>query len=468
MSWDLCGPIDSEVRVDVNSGGGWARIPVTEVELTESKNGPADVNRTAEVKFPSEWQDTSVIDEVQSYKETSEYDLARVFFNTSGAWHIKHYGYVGSVGPAPQNGVSRMMVYDPADLMRSIQVTTTFDDPSISTVLNFIVNDSEYGIKNRTVFDNVGVRVLGPNKFDAEEGAEGFFEDLLSGLVGNLFGATAGALLGGSAAQLDDVTQTLVEKLEVTEDVAEGLADAFGMGHVNYQKNRHNLTDVMDWVLESAGGKWEFKPLPNGTTLVFDVAGPNQELFRGKFAGIEAGGNVRVLENDALYNIKPFNKLIYYGKAADSIEGILNTPGVLLGQPPPNTDEFPVVSVTNTALLQRAGGYEYAPEVIEGDKSRLENAERAATKQFRELYEGASQGTIVTKGKVQMNPYDFIDAIPVCNGTYPNANAEPLGYEIMDCRHHKKAGERYKTHCSVTLQFRPTDLEIDSEMKTTN
>jgi hypothetical protein len=467
MSWDLCGPEEAEVRVDVKSGGGWVRIPTTDVEVTESKNGPADVNRTAEVHFPSEWQGKSVIDEVQSYQESSEYDLARVFFNARGGWHIKHYGYVGSVGPAPQHGVSRMMVYDPADLMRSIQVTTTFDDPGVGTVLNFVVNDGEYGMKNRTVFDNIGVKVMGPDDFDTEEGAEGFFEDLISGLVGGLFGITAGQKIGGDPIELADAVQSIVEKLEVTEDVAEGIAGAFGMGSVNYQKNRHNLTDVMDWVLESAGGKWEFKPLPNGTVLLFDVAGPSQKLYRERFADAEAGGSIDVLENDALYDIKPFNKLIYYGKEASSLQALTNKPGVLFGQPPPDTDQFPVVSVTNTKLLERAGGYEYAPEIIEGDKSRLKNAERAATKKFREMYEGASQGNIVTRGKVQMSPYDFLSAIPVCNDTYQNANAPPLDYEIMNARHKKKAGERYKTHCSVTLQFNPTDLDVQSEMKKT-
>jgi hypothetical protein len=195
--------------------------------------------------------------------------------------------------------------------------------------------------------------------------------------------------------------------------------------------------------------------------------GPSNKLYRERFADAEAGGSIDVVENDALYDIKPFNKLIYYGKSASSLDALLATPGVLLGQPPPNTDEFPVVSVTNTTLLDRAGGYEYAPEVIEGDKFRLENAERAATKEFRELYEGASQGTIVTRGKPQMSPYDFINAVPVCNDIYQNANAPPLEYEIMDCRHKKTSDERYQTHCSVTLQFKPTDLKVESEMKKT-
>jgi len=164
----------------------WIRIPVTEVTEWINKDGPADMTRTARIKFPFEWGDHSIIQYINGFnsqnnlaEQNDPYDECRIFFfdNDIDEWVTAHYGYVGGVGPANTEGVGKFWVYDPADLMQGIQVSKNWSEPSMGTVIDFMLrgtdNDGDpVGLEKRSIFDGpIPVSFVGKQEIPEGEAA---------------------------------------------------------------------------------------------------------------------------------------------------------------------------------------------------------------------------------------------------------------------------------------------------------
>lgn len=493
--------VEPDVIVDVKDGEQWVRLPTTVVEVFMTKDGPSDLTRTGKVKIPGEWGDESIIQYINGFNAQNDepYDECRIYFrdHDDGVYDIVHYGYVGGVGPATENGVFKFWVYDPADLMRGIQVSKSFDQPTIQQILHFALdgtddNGNEVGLKQRSVFDNIqttisGLQEVAIQKADKRQGVFGGITDT-EGSEGFEPPDTGGGLLSGIADFFDDAWDVLTE---VGDDI-------LGGGRKRFQLNRHNMVDLMNWFADEVGGKWHFEPSDSGPILFFDNTAERnpeaegtegQSIIRRLFVaseiededdvqpisiddGSEGGVSFAVfdrldqLENDALYDIKPFNTLYLYGESSTPQQRQpQGTAYSSASAPGGYTSEFPYVKLTYPPLVDRAGGYEYAPEAIESDKIYLSNAEKEAKKQFRKNLEEETEGSIETKGNPHILPYDYFKTIPVCNDIYANINADPLTYEVNGVKHRRAAGERYTTELNVSLIFKEAKLEVTAEMR---
>jgi hypothetical protein len=269
--------VHPETVVDIKQDDKWVRIPVTEVTEWINKDGPADMTRTAKIKFPFEWGDQSIIQYINGFnsqnnvgEQEDPYDECRVFFydHDLDEWVTAHYGYVGGVGPASDStGVGKFWVYDPADLMKGIQVSKSWDEPSISTVTDFVLrgtdsNGKDVGIENRSVFENeIPVSFIGKAEVPKEKqedvrevDPEGFavagelpvigsFRIPVPGLVGDIF-----------------------------ESIADIFIDPLLDSKRRFQLNRHNMVDLMDWFADLLDARWWFEPAPEGPVLCIDAS----------------------------------------------------------------------------------------------------------------------------------------------------------------------------------------------------
>lgn len=472
-------PQEPEVRVEVKDDGSWVRIPVTLCELHINKDGPAGITRTAKVKFPAEWGGKNITQFINGFSgiDDNEYDECRIWFHDdepsdANHYQICHYGYIGSVGPAAETGVMKFWVYDPADLMRGVPASKTWDSPNIAQVLDYVVRDEENGFENRTIFDDIKVYIAGENEVrkkkkeidptsiiatDESETDEG--DGLLS--IG------AGPFQFKFNDIIDDITETLFGS-----DVTTGwLEDS-----KYFKLNRHNLVDMMDWFAERLEAKWHFEPTPDGPVLLFDnsksikVDGQDKGEFSRRefidremltydvsegytpptsFINRDVFEPIDVIHNQALVDIKPYNTLYLYGQENATIRG---WDGV--------KEDFPYVKLQHEDLYNNAGKNEYSAPVVESDAIRLDDAEAEAKKEFREHLEEQTEGTITLKGDPYILPYDYITVQPVCKGTFPNADVSPVDYEVNSVTHRRAADERYKTELGVSLRFEESDIEV--------
>jgi len=274
----------------------WVRIPVTEVEQWMDKDGPASITRTAKVTFPLEWGGEGVIDFINGFRsqntlteQEDPYDTCRIFVYDEDVdrWVVEHFGYVGGVGPS-DGGTGKFYVYDPADLMRGINVSKGWAEPNINEVIEFILRGTDetgrnVGLENRSVFDGpIPTAILGEvdrvqqksdsNESDVGEG-DGFgisieVANFQAGV--QLGGGNTGVSLGPLDISRNSVTGLIGNALD--GDGYEALQNVFNFGksQKRFQVNRHNMVDVMDWITSLIDARWFFEPTPEGPQLVID------------------------------------------------------------------------------------------------------------------------------------------------------------------------------------------------------
>lgn len=483
--------VNPDVIVDIKEGNDWVRIPVTHTELFINKDGPADITRTAKVKFPAEWGGQNISQYINGFQAQNPeeddagnlYDQCRIFFRDQldEQWQIAHYGYIGGVGPATDSGIFKFWCYDPADLMKGIQVSKSFGHPTIAQVIDFALEGTDkagndVGINKRSIFDNIkpyisGVQEVKEQKADNRDLGGEDFEEL-----------DVGFSIGPFQLNISDLIDDIFDILAGTE-VTGGALD----GQKRFQINRHNMVDIMNWFTAEIGGKWHFEPTPDGPVLFFDntssrgIEEPDGKLARRSFVerGIIEKSDIQnpsgfadkdvftavdTLNNDALADIKPFNTLELFGESKTPLERYEQRSNTE-GSPGFYTEEFPFVKLTYGPLLKRAGGYEYSAPPIESDKIYLDQAKKAAINEFRKHLAEETEGEIELKGEPHITPYDYLRTVPTCNDTYQNASANPITYEVSAVKHVRTAGDRYKTQCRVSLMFDEDDLDIEKEYR---
>jgi hypothetical protein len=481
-------PVEPEVLVDVWQGEDtFVRIPVTQVELWINKDGPADLNRTAKVTFPGEWDGFDIQSAVNGFsgEEGQSYDMARVWFydERNENYQISHFGYIGGVGPASESGVFKFWVYDPADLLKGVPVSKSFTDPTIADVLNFAVRGEDevgepVGLENRTVFEQVAP-----------------IETHIAGLQDTPRQKVDTSVLG-QEAEIDREGEISVGPYSITsliDDIFEyflgaDVASALVGGQKSFQRNRSNMVDVLNWYADKIGGKWHFEPTPSGPVLWYDNLTDNEgneQLFRRNFVeqelteedgpqlnenlaedgDIEVFDTVRTLDNMALRDMKPFNTLRLYGESSRATRYTTTLGGFNDAASASALGEaFPYVEVTYGPLFDRANGHKMLTE-IESDEVRLEAAEQEAVKQFRQQVEEETEGSMKLMGEPYILPYDYIINVPVCEETFQNIDAVQMRYEVNSVKHTRSAGERYKTDLGVSIALRPNKLDVTSEYK---
>lgn len=475
-------PQEPDAVVDVRQNTLWVRIPVVSTELWVDTDGPADITRTAKVETPAEWGDESISQYINGFtqdkpkNDAPPYDECRIFLRDQyeDTWRIAHFGYIGGVGPSSQNGVLKFWVYDPADLLKGINVSKSFGEPQIADILNFAVQGSNsdgtpVGIRDRSVFRNVSIVVDGEEerattKFDLAEA--GF--DILTNV-------NPIATIYDAAEQFDNLGKLVG-------------------GQRRFQRNRHNMVDVLNWFAGEVGGKWHFHPQVDGTSLVFENP-PEDGIARRTFADASIPTDVEALEdrtvfaevdtlnNQALVDIKPFNTLVVNGETKSATRRDIDAavdkeqdgdigPGVAAATwlkqaaaPGVTTQVYPYVKLVYEPLLQSAGGYEYSAPVVNSDAVTKDQALQHGVRAFRDHLAESTEGSIELKGDPHILPNDQLLTIPVCNDIYTNANAAPILYEVNSVKHETRGGERYTTDLGVSLTFDESQLNKTVEYR---
>lgn len=360
--------VNPDTVVDIKQNSQWVRLPVTGVEEWINKDGPADITRTAKVTFPMEWGGKSIMPFINGFgghdntsSGNSPYDECRIFFYDEDVeeWRITHYGYVGGVGPASDVGVGKMWVYDAADLMKGIQVSQSWGEPTIQNVVQFALTGQDaqgrdVGLEERSVFEDIDVSFIGLQDIPRRKQ-----DSVRETISDDEFSIELGAL---GSFQIGGVVSDLLQWVNTN------IVDPQLGAQKRFQINRHNMVDHMEWFTSLIDARWWFEPSEDGPILVIDATAYKEGGNKGNYErryfvdesateywegvqedakdeaiedfiresgveipdieGVEQETNqylppsnyevyatVDTLNNNALVDIKPFNTMYLYGES---------------------------------------------------------------------------------------------------------------------------------------------------------
>lgn len=514
----------------------WIEIPTTSVEQWVEKGDAAAIQRTAKVEFPLEWgTDDGTVEHnsprrlVDSAAESQgePFGFARIWFqNAEGEWILTHLGWIGGVGPTGNGTTGKFWIYDFAELLSSVPIGVTFDNPTLRQAMEQIaritndntpipVGEVKYipptgeeiqAYTSRDEFeDEIAPSEFAVNVPEAENVQRGDFSQYFTNDSPRVaIGQTAEAVgLGAPAGTTYDATGTI----DTSQGDAETRSDALGeavSGDVGdsigtaidpdeettvkkFVENHDTLGDVYEWLQRKIEGKVHFEPNLNSVTMLTDVSTSRrvfaQDSVVDEYEGIGMSNldwvpsllgdwlpiddleipyawheEVSVINNDALFEMKPINTLHLRGDTSKSLVvegsgfdgqqaqiGSFGGAGFRAG-----SKTYPVVKVQVPSLLEAAEGVELAPSVVESDADELDKAEREARKQLSDKLEEATEGSILLEGEPRIMPYDRLDSFEVCQGdvTYEQV---PVSYEVESVKHVKQSDGTFKTDLNVSI-----------------
>jgi hypothetical protein len=299
----------------------------------------------------------------------------------------------------------------------TIVAGTKFSEARVEDVLNYIV---ERFRNEQSVFESVDTKFANANRRIIESGIE-----------------------------IDANLQLLRELLG-----AETNYEIFAKG---FSSNRDTLATVSDWLTSRVPVKVWFGPSTDGNGIT---------LYAAENIGVEydltpeSTSLPKVIENGALYEIKPHNEILLKGKTGQDISfGETN-----VRVPTPYADgNYPEATATYPPLVDR-----YGEELVRTETSNLsgaENLEDEATARLIESLSAVTGGTITTTLAPQLRCFDRLEATPACAGV--SADVDPLTYEVQRLTHTVRPNDNDlpRTEVGVGLAVDPDKVVTESTVK---
>lgn len=411
-------------------------IPTLEVETIHNKDGVADRNVYSTAIIPTTWKNEDIVGNIDAFGDEGGYfDTAEVYWQDteSGTWVHNHTGYVRAVGGGNKPGTAKIIIGGWAQFFTAIPFSGTYDNPTVSTVLNDVVS---------AFFEHaptaLGLTGLGP----AEE----------KSVSATDIAASTGA---GQAGSLHSKFRVAVwegfENLGIIDLGLQEIDDRSLPAHKNFSNNRHTLKDVMEWVCGETNAKWYIDIGGGEPVLVYDKNLQHKHFYD---ASIGSPG-CRVIDNDAIQEIVPINAITVNGKSSTSIAGfhIKELP----------SSEYPMATAQYDPLVNAAGNQLLRP-VVESETLTLEATEEKAKRTLREEISGASGGDITMFGKPDIEPFDHFTGTPTCNGHHIS-DLSPLEYEVTSVQHKKVGGGEYGTRIGCHVWVDPNKISVKSSME---
>jgi hypothetical protein len=474
----------------------WVEIPTSSVELWVEKGDAAQIQRTAKVRFPTDWgQDRATVEHNSPRKLIDQFNpenpkgtmQARIWFqdDNSSQWILEHLGWVGGVGAASDPSMSKLWVYDFAELLTGVPIGLTVNAPRLGQMVEILAEETN---KNTPI--PVSQAIIVPPQTEEEfaktfEGEPPFRDVDQSGdTVLDPEDRSGSTYYGFTSAdegiiqfddQLTEAEETVQSTYEATRILPENI-DQFS--YTPYKKswtaNHDTLLEVYKWFEARSNTNLHFEPRANTVALVADVT-PSRRVFAqpeayekkrdDQDADYEVHDFVNVINNDALYEIKPHNTLHLRGSTnnnqggfLDSVaEGVSNTVGDIIGNN--SSEKYPVVKAQVPALVEAANGTELSDGVVESDAATLDQAEFEAKRRLSDMLQEATEGSIMMYGQPRLRPYDRIDSFEACQGLVEYEQT-PVAYEVESVKHVKEAGEPYKCVVDVSVWANDKNIEI--------
>ena len=413
MSHD-CSVDDPVARVLVDG----TQIPVINdgVRTEVRKDSPMDITRYSEVRFPARWNGTDYSSVVQALDpdQANVYDPVDVQLRdaVSGEYVTVHRGFVMGVGGSAEGSIERRMtIGDVGQLLGAVPFNGTY---AADAALDDIIDDVLEALNARIapqVFDKVTVANRAPD-----------------------------IAVGGEPPDVEDAALALNPQKTIGYEPGTS---------IEFASNEHEALDALAEVSDF---------LPDDTVMSFEPRGersielvidsdPHRRYFARHVS--EFTGDVDVLQNNALHEIRPLNTLTVTGRIFNG----------------PEYQKYPYASAVHEPLSNRAGA---VLEQVDGpvDAKTIEGVKRKAKAKLKERLDDSGLGQIITKPAPMLRPYTELTAQPAC-GDSVSEGETPLTFEVQSVIHRAAARadtdgarpkRRHETQVKASIAIREEDI----------
>jgi len=394
-------------RVYVNG----TRIPVATANIHIRKEGALDVTRYAEVQFPAEYKNQPYKELFSTHKPDSQTDFDTLYIELksgSGEFVPAFRGFVTGVGATDKSLIWQCRARGPADMLTSATAGKQFTRTTGLGIVKYIVNRLD---------DKVPFTVSVPSGDD---------DDPLQDI------------------ELFKDQQTLADFIFPDNESIPDISPK------TFQRNRHTIKDVSDWLRSKTSIRLWFEPTKEGVTLL-PIQSPSERDHKAHYLD----GDIQVISNDAYAELAPINTIRAKGSASNSV-GANNFFEQFIG-----AEKYYVAEARHKALYQRAGETELeADTFIKSDGSTKQEVSEDARNALKDAVDEATNGDMMTLLAGDIIPFDTITARPTCRSEAEKT--VPLTYEVHRVEHiiNPDDGES-RSRINVGIH---TDLQDDIEI----
>jgi hypothetical protein len=237
---------------------------------------------------------------------------------------------------------------------------------------------------------------------------------------------------------------------EIPGDVVSDEATDIVVSYQTFTSNKHTLVDIIDWLKRKANVHVWLTPTPDGLSLV-----ASQDPHTVKHTAHNLGGDLMVVTNDALAELRPVNTQVVAGRAMKSHQSVN----------PFNRESavkiYAEVKARHTELYERAGQREYhAARKHKSDAMTKKEVENEAKRILKERIQSATGGDMTTLLRGPITPFDTVEALPAC--TDGIAGDQPTTYQVSRVHHHIPGSGIAETTLNVGIHVDEGDIEVDS------
>lgn len=409
---------DPDCRTDSRVYVNGHRLPASTVNLYIRKEGPMDVTRYVEGTFASPFRGEDFLQyfETQEKDTQSSWDTLKVdvLDSATDEYNTEFHGLVTGVGSSP--GPEREWSYraqGPGLFLNKISASKNFTTSSTSVVLDYIESqlESKFPIPVTVGSDDPTLY------YDSNIGI-----DIIEGILHKI------PLLG---------------QYEVPG------------GSKGFQSNKHTLKDVINWLRDRVKMRLWFEPTEEGVSLI----GLQEPTVHTHNAHYIDNGNLRVVNNDALTELRPINTLTLKSKVTDSLgpKGIFEIKEIKTGS------KYNTVKVREPTLFKRAGNTEYiaAPDTL-SDAKTMEGLRNDAASMLKQKIDQTTGGDMQTLLRSPIKPFDTVIAKPTCDHSVATST-DPVTYEVSRVHHKITPSGISETKLNVGLHTPLDEIEVVNE-----
>ena len=423
MSSNLYSP-QRETATQVYVNG--TQLPAAETDIHIRKEGPLATTRYAEVTFASPWNEFNYLNIFSVNKEGKSFpDILYIETKHSDGYAPLFRGVVTGLGNSAQHENTKMFqcrAQGPAHRLDKITAGKVFQGTGITaqTVLEYIVEELDF----RTPI-----------------------EISLHSSASETESANADVDVGRDS-------ETNINIIPFTDLINPN--KSFNLNSPKtFQKNKHVLGDVVNWLQDKIAGRMWIEPTPDGATLVVTDA-PTQDSLQHTAHYLE-NGTTEVITNNAVQEIRPLNTITVHGQAKTS-HGDVGDFEITVP-----SDEFSSAKARHTELYNLAGETELSDTVQKIDAQSTQDVENEARSRLKRAIDETTSGTLSIRHNRLVTPYDTIVAKPTATPS-GDGDLSPLTYEVHRAHYKTRPNDDDVTdHIELNVGFH-TDMQDDIEI----